>query len=132
MVDGTAGKLFPSDSSGSRIGLFLSEVHRLIADRDTRFDEEEPSGKRPTGASDEHRTVGPQLKPPEERIVEIVSQNGDGIKQRDIVDAIRWSESTVSRKLCELEANGAVVRYQVGREKMVYLPGHEPSVLAPA
>lgn len=130
MVDGTAGKLFLSDSSGTRIRLFLSEVRRLVTDRDTRFDEEESSRRRATGASDERRNVRPQLKPPEERIVEIVSRNSDGIRQKDIVDAIRWSESTVSRKLCQLEANGAVVRYQIGQEKVVFLPGHEPSVLA--
>lgn len=67
-----------------------------------------------------------QLLVPEERIVDVIERVGGTMKQSEIVDAVDWSESTVSRKLCDLESRGAVSRYQIGREKLVYLPGHEP------
>ena len=67
---------------------------------------------------------------PEEQVIEVVSENGGGMKQAEIVSVLDWSESTVSRKLSDLEANEAVTRYQIGREKLVYLPGSEPETLA--
>lgn len=66
---------------------------------------------------------------PEEQVMEVVSANGGGMKQAEIVSSLEWSESTVSRKLSDLEARDAVNRYQIGREKLVYLPGAEPETL---
>lgn len=66
---------------------------------------------------------------PEERILEIVSANGGGTRQAEIVSAVEWSESTVSRKLQALESAGDVTRYQIGREKVVYLSGQEPAAV---
>lgn len=66
---------------------------------------------------------------PQERVVEVVSANGGRMKQAEIVSTLDWSESTVSRKLSDLEANDAITRYQIGREKLVYLPGAEPEGL---
>lgn len=66
---------------------------------------------------------------PEEQVIEIVSANGGGMKQAEIVSSLEWSESTVSRKLSTLEADDAITRYQIGREKLVYLPGSEPETL---
>ena len=68
-----------------------------------------------------------QLVTPEERIVEVVEQAGGSTKQSEIVATVRWSESTVSRKLSDLEEREALSRFQVGREKFVYLPGNEPA-----
>ena len=70
-----------------------------------------------------------RIMTPEEQVIEIVSENGGGMKQAEIVSVLDWSESTVSRKLSNLEANEAVKRYQIGREKLVYLPGSEPETL---
>ena len=70
-----------------------------------------------------------QLLTPEERIVEALERNGGTMKQAEIVATVRWSESTVSRKLSDLESREALSRYQIGREKLVYLPGHEPEAV---
>lgn len=84
-----------------------------------------------TAGDDVERTVRSteRILTPEERIVEVVSANGGRMKQAEIVATLDWSESTVSRKLSGLEANDAITRYQIGREKLVYLPGAEPESL---
>ena len=69
---------------------------------------------------------GDRLLTPEEHILGAIERSGGAMKQSEIVAAVEWSESTVSRKLTELESREAVSRYQIGREKLVYLPGHEP------
>lgn len=66
---------------------------------------------------------------PREQVIEVVTANGGRMKQAEIVSRMDWSESTVSRKLSELEANDAITRYRIGREKLVYLPGAEPEGL---
>lgn len=70
-----------------------------------------------------------KIMTPEEEVIEVVSANGGGMKQAEIVSSLEWSESTVSRKLSDLESKNAVTRYQIGREKLVYLPGAEPETL---
>jgi predicted transcriptional regulator len=70
-----------------------------------------------------------RIMTPEEQVIEVVSANGGGMKQAEIVSSLDWSESTVSRKLSDLESKNAVTRYQIGREKIVYLPGAEPETL---
>lgn len=66
---------------------------------------------------------------PEEAVLEAISAHDGGMKQAEIVSALSWSESTVSRKLSALEEREVVTRYQIGREKLVYLAGAEPDSL---
>lgn len=80
------------------------------------------SGRRGTRDAEEIVT-------PEERVVRLVGEHGGGMRQADIVTAVEWSESTVSRKLSKLESAGTITRYQIGREKLVFLPGSEPESL---
>lgn len=70
-----------------------------------------------------------EIVTPEERVVRLVGEHGGGMRQADIVTAVEWSESTVSRKLSKLESAGTITRYQIGREKLVFLPGNEPESL---
>lgn len=67
-----------------------------------------------------------QLLSPRERVLELLEENGGRMKQSAIVSSVEWSESTVSRKLGTLEDAGDVLRYRIGREKLVFLPGAEP------
>lgn len=46
---------------------------------------------------------------------------GDRIKQQTLVDELDWSESTISRHLSDLEAEGTIERYQIGRENIVFI-----------
>ena len=70
-----------------------------------------------------------RLLTPEEHIVDAVERSGGTMKQSEIVTTVDWSESTVSRKLADLESREAVSRYQIGREKLVCLSGHEPAAV---
>lgn len=70
-----------------------------------------------------------EIVTPEERMVRLVDENGGGMRQAEIVTTVEWSESTVSRKLSKLESEGTITRYQIGREKLVFLPGNEPDSL---
>ena len=75
------------------------------------------------------RDVAREVVTPEERILGFVTENGGSVRQGDVVSAVEWSESTVSRKLSKLESAGSVTRYRIGREKLVFLPGREPESL---
>lgn len=70
-----------------------------------------------------------RLISPEERLVGLLEANDGRMKQSEIVGAVEWSESTVSRKLGALESDGAITRYRIGRGKLVFLPGAEPDCL---
>ncbi|WP_129112821.1 helix-turn-helix transcriptional regulator [Halegenticoccus tardaugens] len=63
---------------------------------------------------------------PAECLLAHVERNGGQIHQKTLVEATRLSPSMVSRTLSELERDGAVVRYRLGRENVVYLPEAEP------
>lgn len=129
----------PDEGVWGRLRAALSRTRDRLLGGGTRDD---PTGD---GSGDEHADAadgpiadgGPNgnapplenVLTPEERVVEVVSANGGGMKQGEIVSALDWSESTVSRRLSDLESDDVVSRYQIGREKHVYLPGAEPEPL---
>lgn len=77
----------------------------------------------PVSKQEIHLELG--LKPPE-FIAWLVRNDGGRTWQKDLVDTTGWSKSTVSRYLERLESNGTVRRVQVGRQKLVALPGEMP------
>jgi hypothetical protein len=118
--------------------LRIDRLVAALASEERTFDGEDSSepadaSGRPTegrrDAAADGSTAGRRILTPEERIVELVAQHGGRMKQGEVVSNIEWSESTVSRKLQRLESTGEVTRYQLGREKLVYLPGQEPAAL---
>ena len=80
-----------------------------------------------TDEADDHGVE--QLISPRERLIGLLEANDGRMKQSEIVGAVEWSESTVSRKLGALESDGAITRYRIGRGKLVFLPGAEPDCL---
>lgn len=86
-------------------------------------------GRAPTEASNENI---PESGPPQrdwpstssttERIARMVEENGGRIEQATIVSRLECSAATVSRRLGEMEDAGEVVRYTVGRKKIVCHP----------
>lgn len=57
----------------------------------------------------------------------------DGIvRQQALVDAHDLSAASVSRRLQQLEADGRIERYAVGRENIVCLPDRAPDAIAPS
>lgn len=49
--------------------------------------------------------------------------------QGDLADQLEWSASKTSRTLSEMENDGQVVRYQIGRQNVVCLPHRVPDHL---
>lgn len=61
-----------------------------------------------------------------DRIGRLLSRHGGRMRQKQLVERTGWSKATVSRRLTEMEDGGAITRVRIGREKMVFLAGHEP------
>ena len=115
-----------------RIATALFSSERTFDQEDSSTPDAEPTEEEPPVGNESESggaTRGPILTP-EERIVELVHDSGGRMKQAEVVANVEWSESTVSRKLQRLESGGQVTRCQLGREKVVYLPGCEPAALA--
>jgi len=84
------------------------------------------------GASSDDGTAGPvgvpeaELLSDEERVVDLLEDNGGRMKQVDIVEATDWSKSKVSMLLSDMEEAERISKLRVGRENIVSLTGHEP------
>ena len=63
----------------------------------------------------------------QERVQQLLQENGGRMKQSNIVDSVDWSKAKVSRLLADLEADDQVTKLRLGRENLVCLPGHEPT-----
>lgn len=86
--------------------------------------DEPPSGE--DGTRSEEADSSTQEESPEERILEALQANGGRLDQREIPETADLSQSTVSRKLIAMEDHGEVNRYEIGRRKVVFVPGEEP------
>lgn len=74
----------------------------------------------PNPGTDHHTPT--ELMTPRETLRHRLDQiEGDRIKQQTLVDELDWSESTISRHLSDLEAEGTIERYQIGRENVVFI-----------
>ena len=84
------------------------------------------------GASSADGTAGPvgvseaELLSDEERVVDLLEDNGGRMKQVDIVESTDWSKSKVSMLLSDMEEAERISKLRVGRENIVSLTGHEP------
>ena len=63
-----------------------------------------------------------------ERVTRLLEDAQGRMLQSDIEAEMGWSASKTSRNLCQLEQDGVVSRYRVGRQKVVCLPSHEPEL----
>ena len=62
----------------------------------------------------------------EERVIDLLEDNGGRMKQVDIVEGTDWSKSKVSMLLSEMAEDDQISKLRVGRENIVSLSGHEP------
>ncbi len=82
-----------------------------------------------SGAGAEASAVGvpeEELLSDEERVIDLIEDNGGRMKQVDIVEATDWSKSKVSMLLSDMEEAERISKLRVGRENIVSLTGHEP------
>lgn len=76
------------------------------------------------------RVADRDVRTDEELVYRILEENDGLIYQADFSEVTSWSRSKVSRVLSDMEAEGLLSRYRLGREKIVCLPGHEPDLLS--
>lgn len=69
--------------------------------------------------------VADEFVPPEHRVDRILGADG-ATWQGEIADDIGWSAPKTSRVLSDMEAADDINRYEIGRRKVVCLPGEEP------
>ncbi|MFC4408630.1 helix-turn-helix transcriptional regulator [Haloarchaeobius iranensis] len=93
---------------------------------------DEPSDE--AGATTASATGGPsvpdeELLTDEDRVLELLNDNGGRMRQSNIVDETDWSKSKVSMLLSDMEDDGSISKLRVGRENIVSLAGHEPDAV---
>lgn len=78
----------------------------------------------PHDADDDHPLLGvdPELLNSERRILQLLIIEGGKLPQSELAERTRWSESTISRTLCRMEAQGRIERHRLGSGKCVVLP----------
>lgn len=109
-----------------------------LTDSDDRADEAEPVGRIDGGTKTDPAdhpllSVDPELLDPEQRIVQLLLSENGRIPQSEIVERTRWTSSTVSRRLGDMESRGLVERRRFTDGKTVFLvedavdDSHEPN-----
>lgn len=86
------------------------------------FEDQEYTPEMIGGRTDIRMELGVE---PAEFVQRILEVEGGRMRQRDFDEYGDFSPSTICRMLQELEEEGVVERYRVGREKIVTLPGEE-------
>jgi uncharacterized membrane protein len=74
----------------------------------------------------QQRTPVPEQLSDEDRVIQLLEENGGRMKQVNIVDNTEWSKSKVSMLLSDMEDDGEISKLRVGRENIISLAGEEP------
>lgn len=69
----------------------------------------------------------PEFQTDEQRVHQLLDERSGAAYQREVAEVTGWSKAKVSRVLSGMEDDDLIVRFRVGREKIVCLPGQEPS-----
>lgn len=103
-----------------------NRVQTLVSDLSSRvFSDGRAPGEPSADATERHPPPDGHI-PKQQRIERLLDANGGRIYQRNLVESTDWSKATVSRTLREMEQSGAVVRLQVGKQKVVCDQQHVP------
>ncbi len=77
-------------------------------------------------ASAESPVTDEELLSDEDRVLQLLDENGGRMKQVDIVEETEWSKSKVSMLLSEMAEEGEISKLRVGRENIISKAGQEP------
>ncbi|MFB6172663.1 MAG: helix-turn-helix transcriptional regulator [Haloarculaceae archaeon] len=93
-------------------------------------DDEPPAGGT-APAADEEVASEPavpdeELLSDEDRVLQLLEENGGRMKQVNIVEDTGWSKSKVSMLLSDMADEEQISKLRVGRENVISLKGHEP------
>lgn len=69
-----------------------------------------------------------ELLSDEARVEQLLAENGDRMKQVDIVEATGWSKAKVSTLLSEMAEEGTISKLRIGRENIITLEREEEVV----
>ncbi|PSP76448.1 hypothetical protein BRC81_12555 [Halobacteriales archaeon QS_1_68_20] len=78
------------------------------------------------GVASEPAVANEELLSDEDRVLQLLRENGGRMKQVNIVEETGWSKSKVSMLLSDMEEDDQISKLRVGRENIVSLVGHEP------
>ncbi len=67
-----------------------------------------------------------ELLSDEDRVLQLIDENGGRMKQVAIVEETEWSKSKVSMLLSDMEEEGHISKLRLGRENIISLAGQEP------
>ena len=62
----------------------------------------------------------------EDRVKQLLQENGGRLQQSEFVDRTDWSKSKVSRLLSRMEEEGEIAKITLGRENLITIEGEEP------
>jgi hypothetical protein len=96
-----------------------------------RRDDGDPAASTPAESHPEADTESPAVTPEEtisdeDRVLNLLEENGGRMKQVTIVDETDWSKSKVSMLLSDMEEEDLISKLRVGRENIISLAGEEP------
>jgi len=69
---------------------------------------------------------GSPLVTDEDRVKQLLRENGGRLQQGEFVERTEWSKSKVSRLLSRMEEDGEIEKITIGRENLIALEGEEP------
>ena len=99
---------------------------RLASLRDDRDDDGTTSPSAPSNRPTTRAELVASGFTPREYVHDVLHEHEGRLRQCDFVERYGWSPATISRLLSDLETDGDVVRYRLGREKVVCLPSAVP------
>ncbi|WP_305794036.1 hypothetical protein [Halorientalis sp. IM1011] len=110
-----------------------SDDDEPAADPDFAADRPDPVQTGEPGAtadseSESEPEPDPDLMSAEERLEHLLENENGRMRQADMVEAVEWSKAKVSRTLSNMEDEGTISRFQIGRENVVTLAENEDDV----
>jgi hypothetical protein len=82
------------------------------------------SAESTAGAGDDGSSPTPDdLLSNEEKVIQLLENNGGRTRQQDVVEAFGWSETKTSEVITEMREADALEVYRLGRENVLALPG---------
>lgn len=115
---------------GGSIAWYSGALPEIVAGSDNDS-EELTEGVSPAETPEQPEPAVPdeELLSDEDRVLELLEQNGGRMKQVNIVSETDWSKSKVSMLLSEMEDEGEISKLRVGRENIISLSGEEPDAV---
>ncbi|MFB6198569.1 MAG: helix-turn-helix transcriptional regulator, partial [Halobacteriaceae archaeon] len=94
-----------------------------------------PSQGQESKSGEKSSDVVAESKPPEElmsneeKVIQLLEENGGRVKQQTIYEELGWTEAKTSQVLSGMREDGQVEVFRIGRENVVRLPEEDDDSL---